>query len=73
MLYQELSHLNVIRTDFNKALRNLDEAVRILGPILRSHESLTEEERLFLENRLLTLQLDYELWAKHNRREEKAS
>ena len=50
--------------DKRSALEKLDEAVNDLRLLFRDHECLTEEERLFFENRLMILQIEYNVWAK---------
>jgi len=43
-------------------LRGFGRVVGDLQSLLRSRASLTETEQLFLENRLLLLQCEYNLW-----------
>lgn len=47
-----------------QALRELDETVVHLRSLLRSRQSLNEAEQLFIENRLMILQIEYSVWAK---------
>ncbi len=50
--------------DKQTALEKLDEAVNDLRLLFRDQEFLTDEERLFFENRLMILQIKYNVWAK---------
>lgn len=47
----------------NQILKEFDDAVAGLRSLLRSRQLLTDSEQLFIENRLMILQIEYRLWA----------
>ena len=53
--------------DTEKMLKRLDESVQELCVFFRTHQSLTESEQLFIENRLMILQIEYNIWARDKR------
>ena len=55
---------SMLNEEKQEAFHKFDEAVIDLRRLLRDRESMTDDERLFLENRLMILQLEYNVWAK---------
>jgi hypothetical protein len=53
--------------DTEKLLKRLDESVQELCVFFRTRQSLTESEQLFIENRLMILQIEYNIWARDKR------
>ena len=51
-------------TDTDKMLKRLDESVQELRLFFRTHQQLTESKQLFVENRLMILQIEYTTWAR---------
>ena len=51
-------------TDTERMLKRLDESVQELRLFFRTHQHLTESEQLFVENRLMILQIEYTTWAR---------
>ena len=47
-----------------KLLKEFDKVVAALQLLFRSRQSLTENEQLFIENRLMILQMEYSLCTK---------
>lgn len=50
-------------------LQRLDESVQELCVFFRRRQTLTESEQLFIENRLMILQIEYNIWARDKRTE----
>ena len=46
-----------------RILKSFDYIIADIHCLLRSHQSLTESEQLFFENRLMVLQMEYYRWA----------
>ena len=55
---------SMLNEEKQEAFDKFDEAVMDLRRLFRDQESMTDEERLFLENRLMILQIEYNVWAK---------
>ena len=53
--------------DTEKMLKRLEESVQELYVFFRTRQSLTESEQLFIENRLMILQIEYNIWARDKR------
>lgn len=52
------------RQSKKQVLNNLHRVAADLQQLLRSRVPLTEGEQLFIENRLMIMQLQYQQWAK---------
>jgi hypothetical protein len=53
-----------MRSTKQRLLKDFGQIVTHLQSLFRSRQSLTENEQLYIENRLMILQLEYSLWAK---------
>lgn len=55
----------------SRILKTFDSAAADLRSLLRARPELSEAEQLFIENRLMMLQIEYTFWAKEEFRKEK--
>ncbi len=61
-----LQHISLNET----VLQDLHQVASRVQALLRGRPSLTDAEQLFIENRLMMMQIEYQQWVKHKYKSE---